>query len=84
VLKEQIYRWLGLVVLAAAVAASRSSMSGNYKPPSGVEFPRLGVVLVVLGFIYNKYQEKSRIGFEFGWPHSKIDSQRFLALIGDE
>ena len=60
-LKEQIYRWLGLVVLAAAVG--RVTLFDVWKLQTlhrVLSFLALGVVLVVLGFIYNKYQEKIR------------------------
>ncbi len=57
--KERVYRWLGLAVLGIAlgrvVAVDVWKLEAAYRVLS---FMALGVVLLVLGFIYNKYQEK--------------------------
>lgn len=61
VLRERMYRWLGLAVLAAAlgrvVMLDVWRLETNYRVLS---FLALGLVLLVLGFIYNRYQEKIR------------------------
>jgi uncharacterized membrane protein len=61
VLRERMYRWLGLAVLAAAlgrvVMLDVWRLETNYRVLS---FLALGLVLIVLGFIYNRYQEKIR------------------------
>jgi hypothetical protein len=60
-LRERLYRWLGLGILACAV--SRVFLSDVWKlmPLYRIlSFLALGVVLLALGFIYNKYQEKIR------------------------
>jgi Predicted membrane protein (DUF2339) len=58
-LRERVYRWLGLGVLAFAlgrvVVFDVWKLETLYRILS---FMALGVVLLVLGFIYNKYQEK--------------------------
>lgn len=59
VLRERMHRWLGLGILAAAVG--RVFFSDVWKLDllyRILSFMALGVVLLVLGFIYNKYQEK--------------------------
>ncbi len=59
VLHERVYRWLGLGILACAlgrvVVFDVWKLETLYRILS---FMALGVVLLVLGFIYNKYQEK--------------------------
>jgi len=60
-LRERLYRWLGLGILACAV--SRVFLSDVWKLQQLyriLSFLALGVVLLALGFIYNKYQEKIR------------------------
>lgn len=61
VLRERIYRWLGLVVLGCAlgrvVLFDVWRLDTIYRILS---FFALGAVLLVLGFIYNKYQERLR------------------------
>jgi len=60
-LRERMYRWLGLGVLAWALG--RVVISDVWKLETLyriLSFLALGVVLLVLGFIYNKYQEKIR------------------------
>jgi uncharacterized membrane protein len=61
VLRERMYRWLGLGVLAVSlgrvVIFDVWKLETNYRVLS---FLALGVVLIVLGFIYNRYQEKIR------------------------
>lgn len=60
-LREKIYRWAGLVVLA--IALGRIVIFDVWKLATFyrvLSFMVLGVVLVALGFIYNKYQEKIR------------------------
>lgn len=60
-LRERMYRWLGLAVLAGAlgrvVVFDVWKLETLYRILS---FMALGIVLLVLGFIYNKYQEKIR------------------------
>jgi uncharacterized membrane protein len=61
VLRERMHRWLGLGILACAV--SRVFLSDVWKLDTIYRifsFMALGVVLLALGFIYNKYQEKIR------------------------
>ena len=61
VLRERMYRWLGLGVLAAALG--RVVVFDVWKLETAhriLSFMALGIVLLVLGFIYNKYQEKIR------------------------
>ena len=58
-LRERMYRWLGLGILAAALG--RVIIFDVWKLETLyriLSFMALGVVLLVLGFIYNKYQEK--------------------------
>jgi hypothetical protein len=60
-LRERMYRWLGLAVLACALG--RVVFFDVWKLETiyrVVSFMALGVVLLVLGFIYNKYLEKIR------------------------
>jgi hypothetical protein len=60
-LRERMYRWVGLAVLATAlgrvVVFDVWKLETIYRVLS---FMALGIVLLVLGFIYNKYQEKIR------------------------
>jgi uncharacterized membrane protein len=59
VLRERMYRWLGLGVLACALG--RVVIFDVWKLETLyriLSFMALGVVLLVLGFIYNRYQEK--------------------------
>jgi len=61
VLRERIYRWVGLGILAAALG--RVVLLDVWKQETiyrVLTFMALGVVLLVLGFIYNKYQETIR------------------------
>lgn len=61
VLRERFHRWLGLGVLAAAVG--RVALVDVWKQETiyrVLTFMALGVALLVVGFIYNKYQEKIR------------------------
>jgi uncharacterized membrane protein len=61
VLRERVYRWLGLAVLACALG--RVVIFDVWKLETIyriLSFMALGVVLLVLRFIYNKYQEKIR------------------------
>jgi hypothetical protein len=60
-LRERVYRWLGLGVLGAALA--RVVIFDVWRLETVyriLSFFALGVVLLVLGFIYNKYQERIR------------------------
>ena len=61
VLRERVYRWLGLGVLVCALGRviifDVWKLETLYKVLS---FMALGIVLLVLGFVYNKYQEKIR------------------------
>lgn len=57
--RERIYRWHGLAVLACAIG--RVLIFDVWKLETIyriLSFMALGVVLMVLGFIYNKYEEK--------------------------
>ena len=60
-LRERMYRWVGLTVLGFALArivfVDVWRLEMIYRILS---FIALGVVLLVLGFFYNKYQEKIR------------------------
>jgi uncharacterized membrane protein len=58
-LRERVYRWLGLGILAFALG--RIVIFDVWKLETLyriLSFMALGIVLLVLGFIYNKYQEK--------------------------
>ena len=60
-LRERMYRWLGLGILACALG--RVMIIDVWKLETLyriLSFMALGIVLLVLGFIYNKYQEKLR------------------------
>jgi uncharacterized membrane protein len=58
-MRERVYRWLGLAILACALGrvfvVDVWRLEELYRILS---FVALGVVLLVLGFIYSKYQEK--------------------------
>jgi len=59
ILHERVYRWLGLGILAFCLA--RVMVIDVWKltlPFKVLSFMALGIVLLVLGFIYNKHQEK--------------------------
>ena len=59
--RERMHRWLGLGILACAVG--RVFLSDVWKLETIyriLSFMALGVVLLALGFIYNKYQDKIR------------------------
>jgi uncharacterized membrane protein len=60
-LRERVYRWSGLGILAATLIrvgiVDIPKLTGLYRILSIIA---LGLVLLVLGFIYNKYQEKIR------------------------
>jgi hypothetical protein len=61
ILRERFYRWFGLGVLAAAVG--RVVLVDVWKQETiyrVLTFMALGVALLIVGFIYNKYQEKIR------------------------
>jgi hypothetical protein len=61
-LRERVYRWLGLVVLGAAIG--RVVLFDVWRLETIyriLSFFALGFVLLVLGFIYNKYQERIRL-----------------------
>jgi uncharacterized membrane protein len=61
VLRERMYRWLGLGVLACALGRVVIFDVWKLETPYRIlSFMALGVVLLVLGFIYSKYQEKIR------------------------
>jgi hypothetical protein len=60
-LRERIYRYLGLGVLACALGRVVIIDVWNLETIYRIlSFMALGIVLLVLGFIYNKYQEKIR------------------------
>ena len=61
ILRERVYRWFGLGILACAIG--RVFLSDVWKLDTIyriLSFMALGVVLLALGFVYNKYQEKIR------------------------
>ena len=61
ILRERFHRWLGLGVLAAAVG--RVVLVDVWKQETiyrVLTFMALGVALLVIGFIYNKYQDAIR------------------------
>jgi hypothetical protein len=61
VFRERMYRWLGLGILACSLG--RVIIFDVWKLETLyriLSFMALGIVLLVLGFIYNKYQEKIR------------------------
>jgi hypothetical protein len=58
-LRERMYRWLGLGILACALG--RIGIIDVWRLElvyRVLSFMAIGIVLLVLGFIYNKYQEK--------------------------
>jgi hypothetical protein len=58
-LRERIYRWLGLAILACGLGRVMIIDVWRLAPIFRIlSFMVLGMVLLVLGFIYNKYQEK--------------------------
>jgi hypothetical protein len=60
-LHERFYRWFGLGVLATAVGRVVLVDVWKQEPAYRVmTFMALGVALLVVGFLYNKYQEKIR------------------------
>ena len=61
ILRERFHRWLGLGVLAAAVG--RVVLVDVWKQETiyrVLTFIALGVALLVIGFLYNKFQETIR------------------------
>ena len=60
-LRERVYRWLGLAVLAGAlgrvVVLDVWQLALAYRVLS---FMALGIALIVLGYIYNRWQDKIR------------------------
>ncbi|EEF58461.1 DUF2339 domain-containing protein [Pedosphaera parvula] len=57
--RERVYRWLGLSVLACALGRVSFFDVWRLEPIYRIlSFLALGIVLLVLGFLYNKYQEK--------------------------
>jgi len=60
-LRERMYRWLGLLVLAGALGHVVVFDVWKLQTINRIlSFLALGVVLLILGFLYNKYQEKIR------------------------
>jgi hypothetical protein len=58
-LRERMYRWLGLLILAGALGRIGFIDVWRLELVYRVlSFMAIGIVLLVLGFIYNKYQEK--------------------------
>jgi uncharacterized membrane protein len=56
-----MYRWLGLGILACTLCRVMVIDVWKLETLSSIlSFMALGVVLLVLGFIYNRYQEKIR------------------------
>ncbi len=61
VLRERMHRWLGLGILAFAVGRVFFSDVWKLEPIYRIlSFMALGIVLLALGFVYNKYQDKIR------------------------
>jgi hypothetical protein len=61
VLRERVYRWLSLGILAGALGRIVVLDVWKLETLSRIlSFMALGVVLLVLGFVYSKYQEKIR------------------------
>lgn len=59
--RERMYRWLGLTILAGALGRVVFIEVWKLKTIYIIlSLMALGIVLLVLGFIYNKYQEKIR------------------------
>jgi uncharacterized membrane protein len=61
IFRERFYRWLGLGIVAAAVG--RVVLVDVWKQETiyrVLTFMALGVALLVIGFIYNKYQDTIR------------------------
>jgi uncharacterized membrane protein len=57
--RERVYRWLGLAVLACALGRVMTiDIWKLQKIYQIMSFMALGVVLLGLGFLYNKYQER--------------------------
>ncbi len=57
--RERMYRWFGLGVLACALA--RVVLIDVWQLDTVfriLSFMALGIVLLILGFFYNKYQER--------------------------
>ena len=62
ILRERFHRWFGLGVLAASVG--RVVLVDVWKQETIVRvitFMALGMALLIIGFIYNKYQDKIRL-----------------------
>ncbi|HMC27986.1 MAG TPA: DUF2339 domain-containing protein, partial [Verrucomicrobiae bacterium] len=60
-LKEKVYRWSGLAILTCALC--RVAVLDIWRLETIyriLSFMALGIVLLVLGFVYNRYQEKIR------------------------
>ena len=60
-LKEKVYRWTGLTILTCALG--RVAVLDIWRLETIyriLSFMALGIVLLVLGFIYNRFQEKIR------------------------
>ncbi|MSU27269.1 MAG: DUF2339 domain-containing protein, partial [Pedosphaera sp.] len=60
-LRERVYRWLGLAVLAGALG--RVVLLDVWQLAMGyrvLSFMALGIALIVLGYIYNRWQDKIR------------------------
>ena len=61
VLKEKVYRWSGLAILTCALC--RVALLDIWRLETIyriLSFMALGIVLLVLGFVYNRFQEKIR------------------------
>jgi len=60
-LRERMYRWTGLGILAMGIGRVVVFDVWKWQTIYRVlSFMALGIALLVLGFIYNKYQEKIR------------------------
>jgi len=60
-LRERMHRWLGLIILACAVTRVFASDVWKLETIYRIlSFMALGVVLLALGFVYTKYQDKIR------------------------
>ncbi|MGZ5567819.1 MAG: DUF2339 domain-containing protein, partial [Limisphaerales bacterium] len=58
--RERMYRWIGLAILACALGRVVMDVWNLELIYRILSLLALGVVLLALGFVYNKYQEKIR------------------------
>ena len=61
ILRERMHRWLGLGIIACAIVRVFASDVWHLQTIYRIlSFMALGVVLIALGFVYSKYQDKIR------------------------